>query len=63
MILRTLALCSLLSVSTTSLAKPAPWYWWASKTTDARVCTQTSPGKGWLREAQAFRDAQCSIRH
>jgi len=45
-----------------ALARPAPWYWWASRTSDERVCAQTSPGAGWLREATAFRDSHCSQR-
>lgn len=44
-------------------ARPAPWYWWVSKSTDDRVCFQTSPGQFWLREPQAFRDSRCSIRY
>jgi hypothetical protein len=43
-------------------AKPAPWYWWASRTTDHRVCAQSSPGAGWFRESVAFRDSACSVR-
>ncbi|UCV22917.1 MULTISPECIES: hypothetical protein [Azonexaceae] len=43
-------------------AKPAPWYWWASHSTDHRVCAQTSPGAGWFRESTAFSDSGCSIR-
>jgi hypothetical protein len=50
------------ALSTMAQARPAPWYWWASSVSEARVCTQTSPGKAWLREPQAFRDAQCSVR-
>ena len=49
----------LLMVSTMLAAEPAPWYWWASTTSDARVCSQTSPGPAWVREATAFRDARC----
>ncbi|PKO36030.1 MAG: hypothetical protein CVU33_20550 [Betaproteobacteria bacterium HGW-Betaproteobacteria-6] len=43
-------------------AKPAAWYWWASRATDHRVCAQTSPGGGWFRESVAFKDSACSIR-
>ncbi|MBP5985872.1 MAG: hypothetical protein KA538_01655 [Azonexus sp.] len=46
----------------TALARPAAWYWWASKVSDDRVCAQTSPGAGWVREATAFRDSRCSQR-
>ncbi|WP_428719290.1 hypothetical protein [Undibacterium curvum] len=40
-------------------AAPADWYWWSSKTSDARVCAQTSPGEGWTQEKQAYSDARC----
>ncbi|MCL2525329.1 MAG: hypothetical protein FWF20_07905 [Betaproteobacteria bacterium] len=45
-----------------ALAEPAPWYWWVSRDGPGRVCWQTSPGEGWLREPQAFRDARCRVR-
>ena len=44
------------------LAKPASWFWWASKTSDHRVCGQRSPGPGWFREPIAFKDSGCSVR-
>lgn len=40
-------------------ARPAPWYWWQSQTSDASVCSQTSPGPAWTRGNTAFRDARC----
>jgi hypothetical protein len=52
-------LCLLAGVA---LARPAPWYWWASRTGDDRICAQTSPGAGWEREDTAFRDSRCSQR-
>ena len=52
-----IGLCSALAQ-----AKPAPWYWWGSRVGDARICAQTSPGQGWLREDRAFRDSHCSVR-
>jgi len=42
-------------------AAPAPWYWWSSKTSDARICAQTSPGDGWEQGKKAYLDARCSI--
>ncbi|PKO85617.1 MAG: hypothetical protein CVU18_19220 [Betaproteobacteria bacterium HGW-Betaproteobacteria-12] len=45
-----------------ALGGPAPWYWWVSRSSEARICWQTSPGEGWFREAQAFRDAHCRSR-
>ncbi|MDR2838469.1 MAG: hypothetical protein LBV49_07915 [Azonexus sp.] len=41
---------------------PAPWYWWFSRDSDQRVCWQTSPGEGWIKEPQPFRDARCRDR-
>lgn len=40
-------------------ARPAPWYWWASKVDGARVCLQTAPGSGWVRERGPYRSARC----
>jgi len=57
-----LLLLLFLSLSAPSVARPAAWYWWVSSNSDARVCWQTSPGTGWIREARPFRDARCSIR-
>jgi len=53
---------SLVALAPQGFAKPAPWYWWASNSTDHRVCAQSSPGTGWFRESTAFRDSACSIR-
>jgi len=53
---------SLAVLAPQGFAKPAPWYWWASKISDHHVCAQSSPGPGWLRENTAFRDSRCSIR-
>ncbi|MDR2187493.1 MAG: hypothetical protein LBE62_05485 [Azonexus sp.] len=55
-------LCFLLLAATLAapaLGAPAPWYWWFSRDSDQRVCWQTSPGEGWIREPQPFRDARC----
>jgi hypothetical protein len=45
-----------------SFARPALWYWWVGLTASDRVCAQTSPGAGWVRENTAFKDSHCSIR-
>ncbi|HEX6735741.1 MAG TPA: hypothetical protein VF096_13100 [Azonexus sp.] len=45
-----------------ALGGPAPWYWWVSRSSDLRICQQTSPGEGWVREPQPFRDAPCRSR-
>lgn len=42
-----------------ALADPAPWYQWRSKVDGKVFCAQTSPGEGWERLAQAYRDARC----
>ncbi len=45
-----------------ALGGPAPWYWWFSRDAPNRICWQTSPGEGWIREPQPFRDARCRVR-
>lgn len=50
------------ALATPALAGPAPWYWWVSRSSDARICWQTSPGEGWMRETQPFSDAHCRKR-
>jgi hypothetical protein len=42
-------------------AAPAPWYLWTSQLNGQRVCQQSAPGPGWVREEIAFRTAQCRI--
>jgi hypothetical protein len=59
---KSLAGIALCLVAGSALARPAPWYWWASRSTDDRVCAQSSPGTGWVRENTAFRDSRCSRR-
>ena len=53
------ALLGLLSMAVR--AQPADWYKWASNIDGQLVCAQTSPGAGWTRNAQPYRDAHCSI--
>lgn len=50
------------TLSAPALGGPAPWYWWFSRNSDTRLCLQTSPGEGWVREPQPFRDAHCRSR-
>ena len=50
------------SLAAPALAGPAPWYWWVSRSSDARICWQTSPGDGWMREPRPFSDAHCRKR-
>ncbi len=40
-------------------AAPAAWYWWVSQSTGKRVCSQTSPGEGWLQEKRAYDNSRC----
>ncbi|MBS1210925.1 MAG: hypothetical protein H6R19_3323 [Proteobacteria bacterium] len=54
------SLCALLAVlSFATHAAPAPWYWWTSKISGKRVCSQTSPGEGWERGNGPFRNSRC----
>jgi hypothetical protein len=43
-------------------AKPAAWYWWHSALSDQNVCSQTSPGEGWVIVKGPFEDAVCKKR-
>jgi len=47
------------AVSGAAHAKPAPWYWWASKHDGQRVCAQFMPEQGWVRAEGPFNNAQC----
>lgn len=62
MLPKLLSIVALLAVSAVCLARPADWYWWVSRMDDGRICAQTTPGKGWYREPQAFTDSHCNIR-
>ena len=43
-------------------AAPAPWYYWRSKLNGARVCAQTSPGEGWVRDSEPYEGPMCQPR-
>jgi len=43
-------------------AAPAPWYYWRSKLNGARVCAQTSPGAGWVRDSDPYEGPMCQPR-
>ena len=40
-------------------AIPAAWYRWQSPESDVIVCSQTSPGDGWVATKGPFQDAAC----
>lgn len=40
-------------------AAPAPWYVWASPSSEHRVCAQTRPGAAWRKVAGPYRNAAC----
>jgi hypothetical protein len=40
-------------------ANPAPWFRWHSPQADFEVCSQTSPGDGWIVVKGPFEDALC----
>ena len=42
-----------------SNAEPAAYFIWKSKTSDAQVCAQTSPGEFWETGNVAFKDPHC----
>ena len=41
-------------------AAPAHWYKWRSKLTGEEFCAQTSPGPGWEKVPQPYRNARCA---
>lgn len=43
-------------------AAPAPWFYWRSKLDGQRVCAQTSPGPGWVRDSEPYQGPGCSPR-
>lgn len=50
-----------LSCLAPAAAAPAAWYWWVSHSTSKRVCSQTSPGEGWLQEKRAYDNSRCEL--
>lgn len=57
-----LVLILVLTLASAVSAMPAPWYWWRSQIDGARVCRQTSPGSGWVRDSAAFEAPKCQGR-
>lgn len=51
----------LVPLANIALAKPAPWHWWISKLNGVRICVQTPPGDGWVRDKAgiAYKNARC----
>lgn len=45
-----------------ALAGPAAWYEWRNTTTKAIVCSQTSPGNGWVKYSGPYTDMKCTTR-
>ena len=43
----------------TLFANPAAWYKWHSADNDFDICSQTSPGDGWVIVKGPFQDALC----
>lgn len=50
----------MLAMTFTAVGKPAAWYWWASRLDGQRICAQTAPAQGWLRDSGPFADSRCS---
>jgi len=61
-VLPALALLAAVFQALPGRAAPAPWYYWRSKVDGARVCAQTSPGFGWLRDSEAYAGPGCQPR-
>jgi len=52
----------LLAFSCAAFAAPAPWFYWKSVVTGERVCSQFTPGDGWVQENTPYKDARCASR-
>ncbi|MFN9473294.1 hypothetical protein [Acidovorax sp.] len=48
--------------ATAAFAAPAPWFYWRSKVDGQRVCAQTSPGQGWVKDSQPYEGPGCTPR-
>lgn len=58
-----LALAGIATLSLSASAAPAPWYRWQSTlNADMTICSQISPGDGWVMVKGPYADAQCSKR-
>ncbi|MDY7560775.1 hypothetical protein QN382_00010 [Pseudomonas sp. 10B1] len=55
-VIHSLLLC-LLIASGAAGAAPAPWYTWQGST--RVVCTQNSPGPGWVKLGGPFKKSDC----
>ena len=40
-------------------AEPAAWYLWRSPYADGSICSQISPGDGWVAVKGPYQDAGC----
>ena len=49
----------LFAVAPVSDAAPAGYFVWKSKTSDAQLCAQTSPGEFWEKTTGPYKDPQC----
>lgn len=58
--MKRLAALLLVLIVHSAWARPAPWYWWASKLDGTRVCQQTSPGDGWTRAGGPYHNSRCT---
>ncbi len=55
-----LALAGIAALSLSASAAPAPWYRWQNTVNaDMTICSQISPGDGWIMVKGPYEDAQC----
>ncbi len=47
------------TLSASLAAAPAHWYNWRSKLNGQLFCAQTSPGEGWEKIAQPYKNSRC----
>ena len=57
--MKTVIFITAILCSSSLWADAAAWYKWHSPVNNYDICSQTSPGDGWIAVKGPFEDAQC----
>ena len=57
--MKSIVLMATLLYCSTLWADAAPWYRWRSEESNVDICSQTSPGDGWVIAKGPYQDALC----
>jgi len=57
--MKRIVIISAVFLCSSSWAGPAAWYKWHSGDNDFDICSQTSPGDGWVPFKGPYEDALC----